>query len=536
MSTNLNELAFHVNAVTRALYVVTDEEDFFLRKLQKKVKKDTNETWVYTPVHGLVRVETLLKDWGSRSINADNDTRSVNQALEKVYKEDPKNKAQFYVFFDADQHLADPIVQRRVLDIMHQVHADKYIIKVLIFVSTRRFIPPKLSRYIQVIDDPGPTKDEVLDVLKVPCTALKYQIPEHPDKLFRGLTTFEIEAALSQNVVRSKYNPEREQNRIYEEDIHTFRKNSLRKTGLLDYMDTSHVNMSDVGGLDRFKAWVEEMRPVFGDEGREAGLTIPKGILLAGVWGTGKSLSAKMLGKEWKLPVVLLEMGKLRSSGVGDTEANAYMVTKLVESVAPCILWIDEAEKSLSGGQSSAATDSGTTARSLGIFSTWIQETTSPITLVLTANRLSTLPVEFVNRMDERFFFDLPSLEERVEVIKIHLRKAGQNPDKYDLHGLSGAANNMVGREIEQCINAAKIKTFGAKKRGIDQGILTEVLRRKPRIVKTMGDEVKELVDWVGYDTDVDDGIRAHFASKPNRAGGQFKGGAFEIIAGGATK
>src|SRR5271170_6075894 len=147
------------------------------------------------------------------------------------------------------------------------------------------------------------------------------------------------------------------------------------------------------------------MRSVFTEEGRKFGLKIPKGVLLVGMWGTGKSLSAKTLGSEWGLPVVLLEMGKLRSSGVGDTEHNTYSVLKMVESVAPCILWIDEAEKSLSGGQSSAQSDSGTTARALGIFSTWIQETKLPIPLVMTANRLSTLPVEFVNRMNEKWFF-----------------------------------------------------------------------------------------------------------------------------------
>lgn len=531
------DLVFHLRALSRLIYVVTEEEDVFLKKFRNLVKKFTAQTQVYSMSFGLVPLEHLLRDWKQRQHAANQNLMSIHDVLDEIYKNDPKDQQNFYIITDPEVHLPDPMVQRRLLDILHQLHNDEHNVKLLIFLSNRKYIPPKLSRYIQVVDDRGLATEDIAQTLQRPCNALHIPIPDNHVEMFRGMTSFEIEAAVSQSVVLTMENPQLPQDEIAPENIHAFRKTMLKKTGLVEYIDTSAFSQKDVGGTERFKAWTNEMKSVFTEEGRQYGLKIPKGILLAGVWGTGKSLSAKTLGSEWKLPVVLMEMGKLRSSGLGDTEQNIYTVLKMVESVAPCLLWIDEAEKSLSGGQSSAQTDSGTTARSLGIFSTWIQETNLPVSLVLTANRLSTLPVEFVNRMNERWFFDLPSHDERVEILKIHLRKSGQNTDEYQLSLLADAAANMVGREIEQCIEQALVKSFNARKPKLDQAILEQALKRKPRIVKTMTDEVKELTDWVGFDEEADDGIKAHFASKPNRGkDGKFKGGAFQIIQGGAAE
>ncbi len=527
------DLVFHLRALSRLTYVVTEEEDVFLKKFRNLVKKFSAQTQVYSSSFGMVPLEHLLQDWKKRTHAINEKIFGIHDALDEIYKFDPRDQQNFYIITDPEQHLPDPQVQRRLLDIIHQLHNDEHNVKLIIFLSNRRYIPPKLSRYIQVIEDKGLAAEDIVQTLQRPCDALGISIPENHVEMFRGMTSFEIAAAVSQSVVLSMENPSQVQDEIAAENIHAFRRTMLKKTGLLEYIDTSAFSHKDVGGVERFKAWATETKSVFTEEGRAFGLKIPKGVLLVGVWGTGKSLSAKTLGSEWKLPVVLLEMGKLRSSGVGDTEANIYSALKMVESVAPCILWIDEAEKSLSGGQSSAISDSGTTARTLGIFSTWIQETNLPISLVLTANRLSTLPVEFVNRMNERWFFDLPSPDERIEILKIHLRKNNQNSDRYNLAVLADASKDMVGREIEQCIEQALIKSFHAKATHLDQGILETVLRRKPRIVKTMTDEVKEITEWVGFDAEADDGIKARFASKPNRAGGKFNGGAFEIIAGG---
>jgi SpoVK/Ycf46/Vps4 family AAA+-type ATPase len=188
-------------------------------------------------------------------------------------------------------------------------------------------------------------------------------------------------------------------------------------------------------------------------------------------------------------------------------------VLSLVESVAPCILWLDEAEKEMAGGHSSSHSDAGTTSRVIGIFSTWMQETKAQVCLAMTANGVDTLPIELINRADERFFFDLPTRDERMEVLKIHLRKQHQDPAKFDLAMLSDAADRMVGREIEQAINAAMIDSYNAKKVSLDEAILARNLARKPRIYKTMQDEMNKIINWVGHDPEQNDGIRARYAS-----------------------
>jgi AAA+ superfamily predicted ATPase len=541
------DLVFELRSLSRLIYVVTEEEDVFLKRFKSLVKKYADQTQVYSTITGMIPLEAVLKDWKSKTITVkpspNGGVQSIYEALEEIYKADPKDAQTFYIFTDPELHLSDPSVQRRVLEILHQLHGDEHNVKILIWLSNRKYIPTKLARYFRVVEDKGLSAEDIKKTLERPCNALEIPIPVDAPAMFRGMTSFEIDQAVSQSVVRVTEDPsipQEPENLLREENIHAYRAGMLKKTGLLEYIDTTSYSQADVGGTERFKEWATETKAAFTEEGRAFGVKVPRGVLLAGVWGTGKSLSAKTLGSEWGLPLVLLEMGKLRSSGVGDTEANVYAALKMIEAVAPCILWMDEAEKSLSGGQSSAQTDSGTTARALGIFSTWIQETKLTIPLVLTANRLSTLPVEFVNRMNERWFFDLPTHDERLAILKIHLRKNRQDPANYNLARLSASAKQMVGREIEQVIETAMLKSFLARKRTLDEDILDKLLKGKSRIVKTMGDEVKELTDWVGRDDDAldgkGDGIKAHFASNPERGtDGKFKGGAFEIVQGNAA-
>jgi SpoVK/Ycf46/Vps4 family AAA+-type ATPase len=518
-----DELVFHLRALSRFIYVVTDEEDRFLLRLKTIVKKFLPRTFVFNQALGMQPLENLTRDWKTRAHQTNEGCINIHDFITTIYKDDPKDQQNFYVVTDPEQFLQDWVVVRRFLNLAHQLHNDEHNVKIIIFVSNRRVIPSKLAPYMQVIEDKGLSNEEIADYLSKPCEALKFPIPDNHGDMFRGFTSFEIEASVAQSVVKATEDPKLPQDQIIPEHIHEFRRAQLKKTDLVQYIDMNDTTSADVGGVSRYKEWAREMRAVWSKEGREYGLEAPRGVLLAGVWGTGKSISAKMLGSEWRLPIIQLEMGRLRASGVGDTEQNTHRVLRIVEAAAPCILWIDEAEKSLSGGQSSAMSDSGTTSRTLGIFSTWLQETKAPVSLVLTANTLKTLPVEFVNRMDKRFFFDLPNEEERIEILKIHLRKRSQNPDDFNLSALAEAAVDMVGREIEQCIKEALVHSFHAKKRRLDQDILRDVLRRKSRIVKTMVDEVKELTDWVGFDRDVNDGIRAHFASEPDREQGCFK-------------
>jgi SpoVK/Ycf46/Vps4 family AAA+-type ATPase len=345
-----SDLVFALRSLSRLTYVVTEEEDVFLKKLRNLVKRFGAKIQVYSQSFGLVPIDQLVKDWKQRTHAVDTQTLAFHDVLDKIYTSDPTDAQNFYVITDPEILLPDPMVQRRLLDIVHQLHNDEHNVKLLLFLSNRKYIPPKLSRYIQVVEDKGLSPEDILATLERPCKALKIPVPPNYAELFRGMTSYEIEAAVSQSIVLSMENPKMPQDEIVPENIHAFRRTMLKKTGLLEYIDTSKFTQSDIGGVERFKSWAQEMKAVFTEEGRSYGLKIPKGILLVGVWGTGKSLSAKTLGAEWGLPVVLLEMGKLRSSGVGDTEANIYSVLKMVESVAPCVT--GETEVTLADGTS----------------------------------------------------------------------------------------------------------------------------------------------------------------------------------------
>lgn len=507
------ELAFYLRSLAKCVYFVTDEEDRFLLRFQQVLSKQVKRTWVFNAALGLQPIEAVTKDWSTRAHAENRDCANIHDALIRIYRDDPREEQNFYIITDPERWLRDDHVQRRVLNVVHQLHNNIRTVKILIFVGSRLLIPEKLQRYFEVVHDKGLTDTEIEEIVTETCGYLKRPAFPNAAKVFGGLTSFEIRSSIAQSVIKTKKDPV-DPRRIDPEYVAEFRRRQLTKTDLLSYVDTKEFNFDVVGGVERFKAWTRKMRATWTEKGRAFGLKPPRGVLAVGVWGCGKSLSVKAMGHAWQLPVVQMEMGRLRSSGVGESEANVYRATRIIESVAPCIVWLDEADKSLSGTASSSQSDAGTTSRTVGILSTWLQETRAPVCLAMTANSLTSMPVEFVNRMDERFFFDMPNEEERIEIVKIHLRKVGADPDDYDLALLAEASHRMVGREIEQAIAAAMVESFAQDKPKLDQDILQTELESKPRIHRTMVDELQELIEWVGYDPEAKEGIRARFASR----------------------
>jgi len=514
------DITFHLRSLSRCIYYITDEEDVFLKEvLAGPLKKHEDRTFIFNGAFGMVPLPQLISNWSSRA-PMQTQSQDIVSALDQIYRDDPRTEQNFYIITDPERWMGDPNIQRRLLNILHHLHNDIRTVKILIFVGTRRVIPEKLSRYMEVIQDKGLSEEAAETLVRDTCGHLKITPPKDIPRTFKGLTSYEIESAIAQCMVLTK--KDSEGRRIDPKFISDFKRRQLQKTDLVTHVDTARFTFDQVGGQQRFKDWAIKTRSSFTEEGQKFGLRPPRGVLAVGVWGCGKSLSIKAMGNAWKLPVVQLEMGKLRSSGVGESEANVYRAIRIIESVAPCIVWIDEAEKSLAGNASSAQSDAGTTSRTIGILSTWMQETDAQVTMAMTANSVKNLPVEFINRMDERFFFDMPSEEERLDILKIHLLKAGQDSSKFNLASLAEKARNMVGREIEQAIGAAMIDSFEANKEALDEKILGDQLAGKPRIYKTMADELKEVLDWVGYDPDAaggsGDGIRARFASSTRNA------------------
>ena len=503
------EFSFYLNCLTRLIYVVTEEEDRFLNQLRDGLRgaDQVDNVRVYNSAFGLIKLADLLDDWQQQDHKSDKATMNIHDALVSVYQEDAGRRSKYYVFTDPERWLADVQVQRRFLNILHQQHNNLDTLKVLICVSNRRFVPEKLARYTEVVHDTGVDADEILKKAVETCAGLGVPVPDKIEDVLKGLTSFEVQSALLQGYKRDGLKGQAE--------LARYKFRQLKKTDLVQFVETGASSLEQVGGAGRLKAWAKMMRAAWTPEGQAFGLEPPKGVLLVGVWGTGKSISVKALGAAWGLPVIQLEMGKLRTAEVGGTEANMYRAIRIIESLAPCLVWCDEAEKSMAGSHSSSHTDAGTTSRAIGIFSTWLAETNAQVCLAMTANSLKTLPVEFVNRMDERWFFDLPSTDDRIDILKIHMAKRRQDPRRFDLATLADKAKLLVGREIEQAIKAALVTSFNGGKKGLDEGLLASELESKPRIVKTMVDEINETLDWVGFDAAVDDGVRARFAADP---------------------
>jgi ATPase family associated with various cellular activities (AAA)/LAGLIDADG-like domain len=231
---------------------------------------------------------------------------------------------------------------------------------------------------------------------------------------------------------------------------------------------------------------------------------------------THNSLTAKALGNIWHLPVISFDPGKVFSSRVGESEHNIRRVLKIVEGISPAVLMIDEIEKAFAGSQSSTFSDSGVTARVIGSFLNWLQDCTKPVFTIATSNNIQYLPPELIQRFDEKFFVNLPTELERIEIFRIHLKKVGRDPEKFDLETLSVKSKDLSGREIEQTIREAMYDAFYAKKE-IDTKVILNVLDKKTNLLTTMSEQLNYLLEWVGWSEEKNDGIRARFASVPDK-------------------
>jgi AAA+ superfamily predicted ATPase len=269
------------------------------------------------------------------------------------------------------------------------------------------------------------------------------------------------------------------------------KRRALRRTPALSFHD-DQTALADVGGLGELKRWLSERRRAFTDEARSFGLPIPRGLLLLGVQGCGKSLSAKAVAREWQFPLLRLDLAAAFGGGAQTPEAALREATQVAESVAPAVLWIDEIEK----GFASTASDP-TASRVFGAFLTWLSEKQSLVFVVATANDVAGLPPELLRRgrFDELFFVDLPTPGEREEILRIHLSRHGRDPLQYDLEDLALAAERLTGAELEQVVTAALYTAF-AESRELGANDLANAIEETVPIYDTYEERIKELRDW----------------------------------------
>jgi SpoVK/Ycf46/Vps4 family AAA+-type ATPase len=271
------------------------------------------------------------------------------------------------------------------------------------------------------------------------------------------------------------------------------KKAVIRESQALEFYAADETP-DDVGGLDALKKWLTLRERAFGSEAAEYGLPAPKGLALIGIPGTGKSLTAKMIGGLWRLPLLRLDVGALFGSLVGESEERARRALKLAETVAPCVLWIDELEKAFGAGD----IDGGTSRRVFGTVLTWMQEKTAPVFVVATANDVTALPPETLRRgrFDEIFFLDLPTEPERREIIAVHLRKRRRDPSAFDVRRLAMECDGYTGAELEQAIIDAMYQAFADERDIRTEDVIAAIARTVP-LSKSQREVIERLRSWL---------------------------------------
>ena len=358
-------------------------------------------------------------------------------------------------------------------------------------------IPIELEKEVAVLDYPLPDMSELNLVLTQQLEASRNRRPttETREKLLKatlGLTRDEAEKVYRKAQVTAGRLTETEVDIVLSE-----KKQLIRRNGILEYIEEDET-LDSVGGLEELKRWLRQRSNAFTERAREYGLPQPKGMLILGVPGCGKSLIAKTTSRLWGLPLLRLDMGRVYDgSMVGRSEANLRNALKTAESISPVVLFIDEIDKAFAGTSGSADSDGGTSSRIFGSFLTWMQEKASPVFVMATANRVERLPSEFLRkgRFDEIFFVDLPTPDERKEIFRIHLSKRNRDLNRFDLDQLIKVCEGFSGAEIEQALVAAMYDAF-AQDREFTQLDIIAAMRATLPLSKTMSEQVTALRDW----------------------------------------
>lgn len=475
------------------LYVVTAEESRVQELIVGIAQRRQKRVFEWSASTGIVPAGTSIQSQKHRNAPTKDPLLALDQVIDQV-------EPAIFLFKDFHPYLArsNHAVIRKLKEIALQL---KNSLKTIVLVSPVLEIPTEVDKEVTVLNFPLPTRDDLAELLGRIIEDVKEfkQVRIELDDAGRerllqaalGLTLGEAENVFAKIIVKDARLSGDDVNEVFAE-----KQQIIRKSGLLEYYATSET-FSNVGGLAVLKDWLQKRAVAFTEEARAFGLPAPKGILMLGVQGCGKSLSAKAVSCLWQLPLLRFDMGRMFGSLVGSSEENVRRAIAVAESVAPAILWVDEIDKAFAGSQGSGVSDGGTTARVFGTFLTWLSEKTAPVFVVATANEISQLPPELLRkgRLDEIFFVDLPTVGEREEIFRIHLSKRGREPEKFDVESLAAHSENFSGAEIEQAIISALYDAFYAQHELSPQHIL-EALRQTVPLARTMDEQITRLRNW----------------------------------------
>ncbi len=391
----------------------------------------------------------------------------------------------FFVFQDVDSALENPMCARHLRDLAQRVGERG---QMVVLTGCQSRVPESLEKDVTIIDMPLPGRDDVGKLLASLVKAEGIDLPT--DRFWRfvdgslGLTEREIKRLLVRIAISG--------DGFSEDDLRTLvqeKRQAIRRSRFLEFWDAGG-KVSDVGGMDALKTWLEKRSRGFSEEARTFGLSQPKGLFLLGVQGCGKSLMAKAVADMWKLPLLRLDVAAV-FQGVGREDESLRQTVRVAERLAPVVLWIDELEK---GFMSMAETGGG---QAFSSFLTWMQEKTEPVFVVATANEVDALPPELLRkgRFDEIFFVDLPDVHERLQILEIHMRLRGRDPHTFDLTLIAEETERFSGAELEEVVVSGLFDAF-SEGRDLKFEDLLDACRDTVPLAVTMDDRIKAIREW----------------------------------------
>ena len=485
------------------VYLVTWEEQRLDAILEDVARAHGKALLSWSVTRGLRRL-------GLRNLAVVDASRPPVEALAAIGK---LSEPSLVVLKDFHPFLDDPAVVRALRELSQDL---KSTYTTVILLSPVLKIPVELEKEISVLDVPLPTFRDLYQLLREIVAVVRQgnkaridltrEQAEQLIKAAQGLTLSEAENAFAKAIANDGVLDKHDIKLVLEE-----KRQVVRKSGLLEFVTVDEA-LSEIGGLDDLKAWLGGRAEAFSEPARKFGLPAPKGLLLLGVQGCGKSLTAKAVAAQWGLPLLRLDLGRIFSSLVGSSEENLRRAIRVAESVSPAVLWIDEIEKGLSGS-AGENNDSGVSARVFATLLTWLQEKTAPVFVVATANRIQTLPPELLRkgRFDEIFFIDLPAAPERREIFRIHLQRRERDPVFFQLEDLALATEGFSGAEIEQAIIAGLYLAF-AQGGELAQAHLLRAVQETFPLSQTAGEEIAALREWAQSRTRLASGARLRAA------------------------
>ncbi len=428
--------------------------------------------------------------WSAENVEMGSDcSDSLNKAISSF-------ETGFLFVKDLNFYLSDPKTMRKLKDFYNSRIGKTG--KHIFIVSSSLNLPPDIEKEITVVDIPLPDFEETKEIFNSIISDTKYSelssqiTPDIMDKCIHSLLSLgaaEMELAIKRSMVGKTTIDD-----SFIDDLLEEKAQIVRKSGTLEFI-RSRISLDQIGGLENIKVWLDTRANAFSTKARDFGLDIPKGMLVMGISGCGKSLCAKAIATEWNLPLLRLDLNQVYSGLMGSPEDVFRRSIKTVEASAPCVLWIDEIEAGIT--RSGEKTSDSPTSRIFGYFLTWMQEKEVPVFIAATANQIDLLPPEILRkgRFDEIFFVTLPSQQERYQIFQIHLRERGKDPTLFDLSSLAKNSEGLSGAEIEQAVVSAMFDSF-AKEKEIDNTSLVIATSSIVPLSITMREEISKLERW----------------------------------------